>query len=134
MSGCVNCVWDRYRDEMEEWALANAEAQSRLAAGSSSEEGASAAVASEREGANVGVRPSLAETTAGHTVVSMDDDGGGSETNWDVGAKAPVGPGRIAKDFWNDDLYKNVPVGIREFMKQEKKLKEKHLREGTTGG
>ena len=21
MSGCVNCVWDQYRDEMEEWAL-----------------------------------------------------------------------------------------------------------------
>lgn len=42
--------------------------------------------------------------------------------------------GRVAKDFWDDELYKNVPVGIREFMKQEKKLKEKHLREGTSSG
>jgi hypothetical protein len=44
------------------------------------------------------------------------------------------GEGRIAKDFWDEELYKNVPVGIREFMKQEKRLKEKHLREGTVGG
>ncbi|TVY88435.1 UPF0651 protein, mitochondrial, partial [Lachnellula willkommii] len=27
MSGCVNCVWDRYRDELEEWAAARKEAE-----------------------------------------------------------------------------------------------------------
>ncbi|PSR79555.1 oxidoreductase-like protein [Coniella lustricola] len=108
MSGCVNCVWDLYRDEMEEWALANAEAEARLAA----------------------------EKTGSAAAPSMDDDGGGSETNWNAGATAlaPEVGDKIARDFWDDNLYKNVPVGIREFMKQEKRLKEKHLRQGTLGG
>lgn len=66
--------------------------------------------------------------------LSMDDDGGGSETNWDGGAVPAQASGRIAKDFWDKELYKGVPVGIQEFMKQEKRLKEKHLREGTSGG
>jgi len=60
----------------------------------------------------------------------MDDDGGGSEANWDA-----VEPSsKIAKDLWDDELYRNLPVGIREFMKQEKRLKLKHEREGTVGG
>lgn len=124
MSGCVNCVWDRYRDEMEDWALADAEAKRKLAAERTAEVEAGA-------GASAATRP---PTTSGtdHTAVSMDDDGGGSDTNWDV-PPAPPSP-KIAKDFWDDDLYKNVPVGIREFMKQEKRLKEKHSREGTSGG
>lgn len=124
MSGCVNCVWDRFRDEMEDWALADAEAKRKLAAERAAEAGAGA-------GADSATRPT---TTSGtdHTAVSMDDDGGGSDTNWDV-PPAPPSP-KIAKDFWDDELYKNVPVGIREFMKQEKRLKEKHSREGTSGG
>ncbi|KAM0421073.1 hypothetical protein ACHAPT_011144 [Fusarium lateritium] len=98
MSGCVNCVWDRFRDEMEEWSLKNVEAQAAL---------------KKLEG-------------------SMDSDGAGSEANW---APAPaVGDTKIAKDFWDEGLYENVPVGIREFMKQEKRLKERHAREGTVGG
>lgn len=118
MSGCVNCVWDRFRDEMEEWAFANAEAERRAAAGKTE---ASAIPKS--------------EPMVDHTVVSMDDDGGGSETNWDLGAVPRSQPsGKITKDFWDEELYKNVPVGIREFMKQEKKLKQKHMREGTSGG
>jgi hypothetical protein len=129
MSGCVNCVWDRYRDEMEDWALADAEAKRRLAA---EREVAAAA----GRGANVGADANLAKrppTTSrtDHAAVSMDDDGGGSDTNWDI-PSAPPSP-KIAKDFWDDDLYKNVPVGIREFMKQEKRLKEKHAREATSG-
>ena len=50
---------------------------------------------------------------------SMDDDGGGSETNW-----TQAGDG---------DLFANVPIGIREFMKTEKLLKERHIKEGTIG-
>lgn len=118
MSGCVNCVWDRFRDEMEEWAVADAEAKQRVAAGETE------APAIQRQ----------QQPVVDHTTLSMDDDGGGSETNWDVGVAPASRPsGKIAKDFWDEELYKNVPVGIREFMKQEKRLKEKHLREGTSG-
>ena len=121
MSGCVNCVWDTYRDEMEQWAGAHAEAERRLRA---QEAGAS------RTG------PTPPSTGVGRTrhpdrpAASMDDDGGGSEANWDA-----VEPSsKIAKDLWDDELYRNLPVGIREFMKQEKRLKLKHEREGTVGG
>lgn len=50
---------------------------------------------------------------------SMDDDGGGSETNWSIPKQ-------------DDDLFSNIPVGIREFMKTEKKLRVKHQKEATT--
>lgn len=55
-----------------------------------------------------------------HLGGSMDDDGGGSETNW------TAEEGR--------DLFEGIPVGIREFMRTEKALKEKHQSEGTMGG
>ncbi|UKZ87366.1 uncharacterized protein TrAFT101_003174 [Trichoderma asperellum] len=91
MSGCVNCVWDRYREDLEEWSMKKAEAKARLKAGGS----------------------------------TMDADGGGSEAAW---------ASKISKDMWDEEAFQNVPVGIREFMKQEKKLKERHQREGTLGG
>ncbi|TLD34206.1 hypothetical protein PspLS_00206 [Pyricularia sp. CBS 133598] len=126
MSGCVNCVWDTFREEMEEWVTANAEAERRLAAGAASD--SSASPASEMSVKKPSTSPGQP------TVVSMDDDGGGSETNWNVGEAKPAADVKVSKDLWSDDLYRDIPVGIREFMKQEKKLKEKHKREGTTGG
>ncbi|KAF5502508.1 UPF0651 protein [Colletotrichum aenigma] len=104
MSGCVNCVWDRFREEMEEWSAANAEAQLKLR---EQQEDKGEAVAD---------------------TMSIDDDGGGSETNW-----VPKDP-KIAKDMWDEKLYGDIPVGIREFMKTEKKLKVQHEKEGTVGG
>lgn len=98
MSGCVNCVWDVFREDMEEFTAKKKEAQQRLQAQSG----------------------------------SMDADGGGSGTNLASKGKE-VGETKIAKDMWDDDVFANVPVGIREFMKQEKRLKEKHEREGTVG-
>ncbi|KAK4068363.1 uncharacterized protein Triagg1_7302 [Trichoderma aggressivum f. europaeum] len=89
MSGCVNCVWDRYREDLEEWSATKAEAKARLKAG-------------------------------GRT---MDADGGRSDAAWE-----------LTKDRWDEEAFQNVPVGIREFMKQEKRLKERHQREGTLGG
>ncbi|KAL6813846.1 oxidoreductase-like protein [Trichoderma sp. SZMC 28015] len=89
MSGCVNCVWDRYREDLEEWSATKAEAKARLKAG-------------------------------GRT---MDADGGRSDSAWE-----------LTKDRWDEEAFQNVPVGIREFMKQEKRLKERHQREGTLGG
>lgn len=135
MSGCVNCVWDRYRDDMEEWAALSLQAEAALQAqrsqGSPEELGKVSAV----KGMPSVRRAGGAEVAAAaaSNAVSMDDDGGGSDTNW-VDPLAAVktaagGDAKIAKDFWDDELYKNVPVGIREFMKQEKRLKEKHARE-----
>lgn len=122
MSGCVNCVWDRYRDEMEEWVAASARAEKALRAQQSQEGPQLEKIPDAVKGADQGPVGAL----------SMDDDGGGSETNWQTDLKM-AGQPKIAKDLWDDELYKNVPVGIREFMKQEKKLKEKHLKEGTFG-
>lgn len=120
-------MWDRYRDEMEDWAAAHGEAERRLRA---QDVGAAAGVTSESmgEAARSG-RMDVGVYEMEDGAVSMDEDGGGSSSNvdWDV---VPA----EKKEGWDEELYKNVPVGIREFMKQEKRLKEKHLREGTLGG
>ncbi|GAB7323814.1 hypothetical protein MBLNU13_g07262t1 [Cladosporium sp. NU13] len=100
MSGCVNCVWDRYRDELEDWAAASAEARQKLK--------------SQRAAAKA------ANDAACEAAISMDDDGGGSETNWE-------------EDTGGKDLFEGVPVGIREFMKIEKRLKEQHKKEQAAG-
>ena len=122
MSGCVNCVWDRFRDEMEEWAAASAEASRRLLA---QEGGVAAGATTGRSGAT---------PAADHS--GMDDGGGGSNTNWspEEVAKAAAGAGGSKKAGWDEELYKGVPVGIREFMKQEKRLKLKHMNDGTIVG
>ncbi|KAH9886618.1 oxidoreductase-like protein [Xylariomycetidae sp. FL2044] len=124
MSGCVNCVWERYRDEMEEWATASTRAEEALQA-------------QRRQGpvdvmGSVSAVKRMPRPDRGAAAVSMDDDGGGSETNWQADLLKAQQP-KIAKDLWDEDLYKNVPVGIREFMKQEKKLKQRHEREGSFG-
>jgi predicted nucleic acid-binding Zn-ribbon protein len=104
MSGCVNCVWDLYRDEMEEWAAASREARRRL-----NERGTGLMRAGER--------------TPAHVATSMDDDGRGSESNWD-------GSGGLEQE----DLFGGIPVGIREFMRTEKRLKEKHRKADRNAG
>jgi hypothetical protein len=91
-----------YRDEMEEWAAKTAEAR--------------AAIQARREGGQATGSMVASPGTPSHVATSMDDDGGGSEANWDV----TVG---------QDNLFDDIPVGIREFMKTEKKLKQKHRAE-----
>ena len=102
MSGCVNCVWDIYRDEMEEWAAKSAAARARMQTQRESGRGTGTMVTD--------------KSTPTHVATSMDDDGGGSETNWGVAAD-------------QGSLFDDIPVGIREFMKTEKKLKQKHKAE-----
>jgi hypothetical protein len=99
MSGCVNCVWDLYRDEMEEWAAKSAEARARIQA-------------QREEGKGTGTMLA-GKGTPSHVATSMDDDGGGSEANW--------GPTDTEGSLFDD-----IPVGIREFMKTEKRLKQKN--------
>jgi predicted nucleic acid-binding Zn-ribbon protein len=108
MSGCVNCVWDMFRDDMEEWAAKSAQARKAIQA--QREKG----VGSGQMVAGSGV-PS-------HVATSMDDDGGGSESNWNM----EDGDG-------SSSLFDDIPVGIREFMRTEKKLKmqQKKAQEAT---
>jgi predicted nucleic acid-binding Zn-ribbon protein len=107
MSGCVNCVWDLYRDEMEEWAAASAKAR--------------AAMQAQREGGKGTGTMIAGAGTPSHVATSMDDDGGGSEANWSVGMD-------------QDSLFDDIPVGIRQFMKTEKMLKQKHRVESAHAG
>ncbi|KAJ5273987.1 Oxidoreductase-like N-terminal [Penicillium angulare] len=101
MSGCVHCVWDDFRDEMEEWA-------------------GRAAIAKAKGGLEKGTRDmrTAPRSEVDSASLSMDDDGGGSEANWPAPSQ-------------DDDLFANIPVGIREFMKTEKKLRVKHQNKAT---
>ena len=98
MSGCVNCVWDAYREEVEVWAAERRRREIeegmrgrkvRRAVGAAGGNG-------EEEGAGVGVG-------------DMDEIGG--LRGWDAEE--------------DEALFEGVPVGIREFMKSEKRLRER---------
>ncbi|RDI88427.1 hypothetical protein Vi05172_g1409 [Venturia inaequalis] len=112
MSGCVNCVWEQYREELEDWATLSAQAQERLLAQQAETKGPATG--------SMTAEPGMPH----HVATSMDDDGGGSETNWQQGMEFKGGKG---------DIFGDIPVGIREFMKTDKKLRDRHRLEGTTG-
>lgn len=112
MSGCVNCVWEQYREELEDWAKLSSQARERV-------------LAQRAETRGPATGSMLAEPgMPSHVATSMDDDGGGSETNWQQGMEFKGGKG---------DIFGDIPVGIREFMKTDKKLRDRHRLEGTTG-
>lgn len=108
MSGCVNCVWDQFRDELEEWAEQTTKARLKLQ--------------EQREKGSATGMMAKEQNMPNHVAVSMDDDGGGTETNWEAHSMESFGSK-------GEDLFAGIPVGIREFMKTEKMLKEKHKRE-----
>jgi hypothetical protein len=122
MSGCVNCVWERYREELEEYAAAM-----KLAKQKQTElrlRGRATGMMAREAGMPV------------HAAVSMDDDGGGSETLWRTDVMpgeellpATAGEGEDAAAEQMDPLA-GIPIGIREFLKTEKKLKELHRARG----
>jgi len=120
MSGCVNCVWDLYRDEIEEWAAKSQMARERMLAQGQGQR-ADLGQRLGKESAEGGGVPS-------HVLTSMDDDGGGSETNWK--GEFEVG-GKNGKE---KGLFDDIPVGIREFMRTEKMLKTKHAQETSVDG
>ncbi|OQV03101.1 hypothetical protein CLAIMM_08193 [Cladophialophora immunda] len=99
MSGCVHCVWDDYRDDVEEWAARLHEAQAKAP--------------KHRRGAPKVemARPEVHEASG-----SMDDDGGGSESLW-------TAPSSEANE--EDILFKGIPIGIREFMATEKRIRDR---------
>ena len=96
MSGCVHCVWDDYRDEVETWAVRVREAQARAHG-----------TGMQTDPKKQMHRPEVASASG-----SMDDDGGGSEGLWTSAA-----PG--------EDLFEGIPVGIREFMATEKRIRDR---------
>jgi hypothetical protein len=104
MSGCVNCVWDIYREEFEEWSAASKVAREKM-------------VAMHKEGD--GDAADAAETAS-----SVDEDGGGSEALWIQESEKEE----------EKDPYAGVPVGIREFMKMEKMMKEKQAAQQASKG
>ena len=87
MSGCVNCVWDGYREELEEWVSRKRDAQ---------------------------------EMAAKKHVNALADAAHRGEDD-------SIGAGDLELENAMDD----IPVGIREFMKTEKRLQQQRL---TTGG
>lgn len=94
-----SCVWDDYRDDVESWAARLKEAQAKS------------------QGRGVTKTPKVgfprAEVNAASS--SMDDDGGGSEALW----QAPSG------EADPDALFQDIPIGIREFMANEKRIRER---------
>ncbi|KAG9522653.1 hypothetical protein KCV07_g2944, partial [Aureobasidium melanogenum] len=105
MSGCVNCVWDIYREEFEEWSAKTKEAKAKI----------------EAQRAQQPQRADIPASLAS----SMDDDGGGSEALWTEGSEL---------NEQEMDPFANVPVGMREFMRTEKMLKQKRAAQGSKGG
>ncbi|KXT11433.1 hypothetical protein AC579_7256 [Pseudocercospora musae] len=107
MSGCVNCVWERFREELEEYAMKMREARQK-----------------QQELRTSGQATGMMGKEAGmpdHVAISMNDDGGGSETLWDESS---------GTEAMAPDPLEGIPIGIREFMKTEKKLKQKHKERG----
>lgn len=87
MSGCVNCVWEVFRGELEEYAAVKKRAEAAAAASGENKEE--------------------------ETVVGMQQK------------KGKEGEGIV-----DGDLFRGVPVGMLEFIKQEKRLKERRVRRG----
>ncbi|EGE84917.1 hypothetical protein BDDG_07862 [Blastomyces dermatitidis ATCC 18188] len=135
MSGCVHCVWDDYRDDVEGWAERVREAkrkgkQLKKERRKRKAKGKKGAIIAEKGGDIVAVgeirhKPRKEVESAS---MSMDDDGGGSEVNWASANGNGIGD-------LDDDLFADIPVGIREFMRIEKKLRERRSRvaEAETG-
>lgn len=98
---CCSCVWDDYRDDVESWAARLKEAQAK---GSQSGE-------SVTKTAKIGFPRPEVQASSG----SMDDDGGGSEALW----QAPS----VEAD--PDALFADIPIGIREFMATEKRIRDR---------
>lgn len=98
MSGCVNCVWDDYRDEVESWAARLKAAQAKAP----------------KRAIDDPIKAKMPRFEVKEASTSMDDDGGGSEGLWTAPSSTDA-----------DSLFQEIPVGIREFMATEKRLKEK---------
>ena len=108
MSGCMHCVWDDYRDDIELWATRVTEAQAKVHTRSNNTSSSSTYATPKLDMP----RPEVAAASG-----SMDEDGGGSEGLWSTPSS------EAARD--GGDLFAEIPVGIREFMATEKKIRDR---------
>ncbi|KAK5059904.1 hypothetical protein LTR84_009787 [Exophiala bonariae] len=106
MSGCVHCVWDDYRDDVESWANRLHEAQAKAPTKNTIGDSAKIELP----------RPEVSQASG-----SMDDDGGGSEGLW----ASPSPSMAAAGSTDGDELFQSIPVGIREFMATEKRIRDR---------
>jgi len=96
MSGCVNCVWDLFREEVEEWAARQKQAHRSEVARESKKA---------RDMRGRGMRGSRESKGAG--------DVHGADGGYE------------GVDLAQEGLFDNLPVGIMEFMNTEKRLRER---------
>lgn len=99
LSNLRSCVWDDYRDDVEQWAIRLKEAQAK----------------SQGEASTKTPKIGFPRPEVQASSVSMDDDGGGSEALW----QAP------SDQADPDALFAEIPVGIRAFMATEKRIRER---------
>lgn len=103
----MNCVWDAYREEVEEWAKARRRGDREQA------ESGRRRVGSGEEGRVRGIGVGGGEDGGG--AGDLDEVGGLRGMDLDGGHEAA--------------LFEGVPVGIREFMNTEKRLRERRAAE-----
>ncbi len=97
MSGCVNCVWDLFREEVEEWAARQKQAHRSEVARESKK-----------------ARGMRGRGRRGSGVKSKR-----------VGDVHGADGGYEGVDLAHGGLFDNLPVGIMEFMNTEKRLRER---------
>ncbi|RVD87588.1 uncharacterized protein DFL_001813 [Arthrobotrys flagrans] len=101
MSGCVNCVWDVFREDLEEWAAANTRAQKALKRQSEGE---------------ISSMVSRDNTATSRGVVNRERR---EDNNHSKDQSVTPGP-----SMWEG--LEGIPIGIRVFMDTEKAIKSRH--------
>lgn len=111
MSGCAHCVWDEFREDLENW-LAKVKEARKSAPGPSL-----GTYEANRPGSEQGSYPKLITVGASD---GLDKDDASSEG-------AATGGNTLDNDLThNENRFEDIPVGILEFMRLEKKMKEKN--------
>ncbi|KAK6505904.1 hypothetical protein TWF506_010838 [Arthrobotrys conoides] len=106
MSGCVNCVWDVFREDLEEWAAANSRAQRALKRKSESE---------------------IFSTIPLQKDADLEDVVGGEcREEFDQDEDQDAVPG---SSMWEG--LEDIPIGIRVFMDTEKAIKSRNSEKST---
>lgn len=107
MSGCINCVWEMYRDDIKEWTAKRHEAAAKL---------------NEQGGDFIWPKdfyPPLRYLNEKHVPAELKEEKHKREQE----SKAP----EKAKKAEEDASWENVPVAIRVFAEAEKKIKARRV-------